>query len=301
MPGIKATVERRPNDSLLVTNLEVSSEYKSISKSSVNKPGFYSVKYARGEAKTSYRRNGRISSADGRIVVIPDGAYETVQEAAKGVYGRFSETAGRAAITTGEFDMLYSPAGRGFGSSLLREYDPRSISDAYAFASLCAKAMENSLQQKNVFWFSEFGGSAIFTQSMQILARKNITFQKTGHVAYMHRPSTDPVMALQLTKKLGFKVDKQFAKTIGFSSARMMIAKASRARDKKDIYSWKDYASELGNGGLGGVAVAGAGITVAGLFVSSPALGSALATAGTAAGLIGGGQLLWTKAKKLWS
>ena len=58
----------------------------------------------------------------------------------------------------------------------------------------------------------------------------------------------------------------------------------------------KDYASGLANGGLCVVAVASAAITAESLFTRPSVV---LTTAGKTVGLIGGGQLLWTKAKKL--
>ena len=69
-----------------------------------------------------------------------------------------------------------------------------------------------------------------------------------------------------------------------------------RARDKNDHYSWSDYAKELGGSGLSGAAVAGAGITLAGL--AAPATAPALAATGTAIGLLGAVQLVWTKVKR---
>jgi len=70
VPGIAATVERRPNDVLTITHIVLSDGYESIEKGSNQKPGVYSVSKETGSVDVRYRKNGRITSEDNRNVVM---------------------------------------------------------------------------------------------------------------------------------------------------------------------------------------------------------------------------------------
>ncbi|HCG78063.1 MAG TPA: hypothetical protein DE015_02490, partial [Oceanospirillales bacterium] len=62
VPGIAAMVERRPNDVLAITRLDLSDEYMAIEKGSRQKPGVYSVTRERDSVEAKYRQNRRIQA-----------------------------------------------------------------------------------------------------------------------------------------------------------------------------------------------------------------------------------------------
>lgn len=116
VPGIKATVERRPNDSLLVTALELSDEYKSIGLRGVGRPGVYTVRKNNNKFEINYKSNGRVSSKDERKVVVADTKYADVDRAAKGAAKNLKAMFGANAALKCEFDLFYSPVGSRLGN-----------------------------------------------------------------------------------------------------------------------------------------------------------------------------------------
>ena len=295
LPGIVATVERRSSDKLIVTALTISDGYKSISKGGA-KPGIYTVSKTSGEPQVKYKTNGRIKAEDGRIVVTTEGSYTSPVDAAQDALRRLDKTAGRTASMQGEFDLVYSPIGKRLGG--MRNYDPGTNTASFAFSANLANAMIQTQNKKHIHWISEYGGSAILTQAMDVVAQKNISFEGQNHSAYMYKPSTDPTQAVRLAHKLGFQIGDDFAKVSGPRVlASTLITKAVRAKNKDDAYSWKNYSADLAKGGMGGVALAGVGLFAATAFTTTAS--PSLVAAGTIASGIGAGQLLWTKAKNL--
>jgi hypothetical protein len=154
--------------------------------------------------------------------------------------------------------------------------------------------MIQSQSKEGVFWISEFGGSALFTQAMQIVAQQNVSLKK--HVAKMYKPRTDPTQAIRLAHKIGFKIGKDFAKAGSVrASLSALTTNALRARNKNDPYGWNDYAKDMATGGMLGIGLAGAGILVASL----PGTAGALGIAGAVTSGIGATHLLWTTSKNL--
>lgn len=289
LPGIKATIERRANDTYVVTALELDPKtYQSISKQQ-DKPGVYEV-YKDGEYKTRYRSNGRISAIDNRVVVICDGSYESPEDAMEDISSKLKSMGAEQAATRGSFDIFYpGKVGRLGG---LRTYDSARNSPSFGAASLLAEAMEKAQNREGVYWISAFGGSAVFSQSMAILVRREVKLGK--HIAKLYKPTTSSSEAVRLAHRLGINMPVEFAKAGGLrATASIMRANAIRATNKHDSYSWKDYASDTAKGGMLGVGLAGAGLFVATLPATSGGLGIAAAiTSG-----VGSAQLLWLTAK----
>jgi len=292
LPGIRATVERRSNDRYVVSKLELSDGYKAINKQ--DKPGIYSVKKstdALNPADIQYRKNGRITARDGRIVVIADGNHESVETAADTGAKCISESLGQKAEHDGEFDLLYSPTGTKLG----RRFDPRFNTEAYAFAGLLANAMINIQNKRNITWLAERGGSAIFTQAMEIVARQNISFREQNHLAHLYKPTTNPVHTVKLTQALGIGLGKNFITLGGFQprvAATSLIANALRVKNKQDKYSLKEYGADLAKGAMDGVAVGGVLTLGASLALpGAPAIGAV----GTTLSCLGALHLLYKK------
>lgn len=290
VPGIKATIERRPNDTYMVTALELDpTTYQSISKEQ-DRPGVYEVYKNAKEYKIEYRSNGRISAIDNRVVVICDGSYGTPKNAMKDIISRLNSMGAEQAATRGSFDIFYPGKVGPLGG--LRTYDSARNSPSFGAASLLADAMEKAQNREGIYWISAFGGSAVFSQSMEILVRQEVKLDK--HVAKLYKPTTSSSEAVRLAHRLGINMPVEFAKAGGLPAiASVMRANAIRAMSKHDSYSWKDYASDTAKGGMLGVGLAGAGLFVATLPATSGGLGVAAAiTSG-----VGSAQLLWLTAK----
>lgn len=296
VPGIRATVERRANDTLVITELwlDPNESYMAIQRGSTQKPGVYEVNRLDGKVNIKYKNNGRILAKDARRVVVADTKYTDPLDAAKAANACLKDLFGKGADLVGDFDLFYSPVGSSLGG--MRSYNPLILTKSYAFAGLLADAMERSIKQRGVEWGSILGGSVVLTQGLHALAHKNLSFKGQNHVVKMYMPPTDPVPTLAAARQLGMLADKDMAKGNGNirASVSSLITNARRARDKSDHYTWQDYAKDLSNGSAGALGAVGAMSFSAGLVISSPAL----ATAGTVASAAGAIQFACNAVKK---
>jgi len=297
LPGIRATVERRSNDRYVVSKLELSDGYKAIG-SDDDKPGIYSITQSSDGAQTkilsNYRKNGQITAKDGRIVVIADMNHGGVENAARTGKKCIEEALGSLGEHAREFDLFYSPARTRIG---FRQFDPRSIANGYTFSSLLARAMDHAQNKKDVVWLAERGGSAIFTQAMEIAERNNVSFKGMNHLAHLYKPATSPVRAAKLAHALNFKMGKNFVTLGGFQpvvAAQSLIANRLRVQNPNDSYSLKDYGKDIAKGALDGVAVGG--VAALGASLALPGV-PAIGTVGTTLSCIGAIHLLYKKAK----
>lgn len=170
VPGIKATIERRPNDTYMVTALELDpTTYQKITKD--NRPGVYAVSKEQDGYKVNYRSNGRITPEDNRLVVVCGGVYESVENATVDIKRKLKNMGVGMGAARGSFDIFF-PGSIGLLGGM-RAYNPAKNNQSYAAASLLANAMQLA-QNKSVHWLAAFDGSAVFSQSMEILARQKI-------------------------------------------------------------------------------------------------------------------------------
>ncbi len=288
VPGIMATVERRANDTLVVTDLQLSDGYDSIERGSREKPGVYQVSTQDSSIKFEYKSNGRITPKDDRNVVVADTGYPSPRKAAENTLKRLETLFNSDAALKSDFDMFYSPAGSRLGG--MWNYNPLVLKEGYGFAGLLADAMEQAKNHKGVVWASDRSGSVVLTQALQILANKNVSFGEQKHIVKMRQPTTSPTPTLAAANKLGMLADKNMAKADGHVRAAIpsLITNARRVRDKKDPYSLSDYGKDLSNGTMGLVGATGALATVSALIVGSPTV----VAVGSAAGLIGASHFL---------
>ena len=287
VPGIRATVERRSNDTLVITELwlDPNKSYESISKTGINRPGVYEASIGSWGVEIKYKTNGRIKAKDYRKVVVADTRHAGPLSAAKAAYADLESMFGGAAALVGEFDLFYSPVGSQLGGML--NYNPIIQNQAYFFGGLLADAIEQSIKQKGVEWTSDLGGSVVLTQSLHALAYKNISFADQKHVVKMYMPTTDPSPIIEDANKLGMLVDKNIAMGNGNMRASIssLLTNANRVCHKSDPYSFEDYLNQLSDRSMGVFGAAGAISFGAGLLISSPVLTTA-GTVASAAGVI---------------
>ena len=290
VPGIKATIERRSNDTYTVTSLELDpTTYQQITKQ--DRPGVYAVsKQPNGRYQTDYRSNGRVTAEDNRVVVICDGNYKNSTTAAADISTKLKSMGAEQAAALGSFDIFYPGKVGNLGG--FRTYESTKNTQSFGAANLLANAMESSRGRKGVYWLAAFGGSAVLSQSMEILVRQNIKLDK--HLAKLYKPTTSSTQAVRFAQQLGMKLPIEFSKAGGIrASASVMRANAIRAMSKDDPYTWANYANDTARGGMLGVGLVGAALFVATLPATSGGLGIAAAiTSGT-----GSAQLLWLTAK----
>ncbi|TVZ38953.1 hypothetical protein P886_3339 [Alteromonadaceae bacterium 2753L.S.0a.02] len=289
VPGIMATVERRPNDTLVVTGLVLSDAYKSLAKNSSEKPGIYQISGDPARPDVKYKSNGRITPKDERKVVIADTKYTDPLEGARSAVKNLEKMFGRQAALKCDFDLFYSPVGSSLGG--MRNYNPIVHKEAYAYAGLLADAVEKSNNLKGVEWTSQGSGSVVLTQALEVLTHKNISFLEQNHVITMYKPTTDPSITLLAANKLGMKADKKLIGGNFRANVTSIISNVARARDSKDPYNWKDYKNDLLDGSMTTVgattSATGAIATGAGLLLAGTAAGPVIASVGAVTGIVG--------------
>ena len=297
VPGIVATVERRPDDVLAITRLDLSDEYKSIARGSEQKPGVYSVTKDGSGIIVRYRNNHRITAKENRDVVISNTNYESPLKAAREAVKKSNELFGSSAALRCDFDLFYSP----LGSKLkgMRNYNAVAVSKTYGFAGLLADAMEQSKNKKGVVWASERGGSVVLTQALTTLVAKNISFKDEKHIVKMCWATSDPRPAFQAATQMGMLADKNLLRSNSHIKAALSatIGNAQRAADKNDPYNWDDYSRELANGTMATNTVIGIGALAGGVATGSPLL----ATIGTITGSVGALQFAYNSLKERMS
>lgn len=289
VPGFKATVERRSNGNLVVTEFKPDGGYEGITRRSREKPGVYQVRNVPGKLpRLEYKRNGRISPENGRNVIVADTRYSTPLVAATEAGLSLKKTTSKHVTEIGVFDIFYSPVKNKLGG--MRSYTPEVHTSGYLFAGLLADAIERSQKQTGVTWISEQSGSVILTQALQALALKKLSFEKGRHRVCMHNPTISPVPALRAISDLKMVADSDLAKGDGHARAVIgsLLTNASRAQNRDDHYTWGDYFNDLSGGTMAALSVAGATSFAAGAFGSS-----ALITVGAVCSTAGALEITW--------
>ena len=295
VPGIAATVERRANDSLVVTRLVLSDEYESIARGSNQKPGVYSVARDENKVRAEYRTNARITSKDERKVVIADPRYPEPNEAAAEAAKRLESLFSSDEALKCDFDLFYSPLGGQLKG--MRNYNPAQAHKTFGFAGLLADAMEQAKNKKGVVWASERAGSTVFTQALMTLAQKNVSFQGQNHIAKMRWAKSNPRPAFTAASQLGMLVDKNMLHSSSHVKASLSAAlgNAGRAKDQNDPYNWGDYSKDLANGTMAANTVIGIGALAGSALISAPTAAATLGAVGVVTGTVGALQFALKK------
>ena len=246
LPGIKASLTRKSDDTYIVSQLIVSNGWDELDSVQGEKPGVYHIKVEDlGRYVKKFSTSDTIRANDARAVAIADATYINVETAAKKAvkYLKQSDVVNKADIADGGgFDLIYTPGNKRLGK---RAYDPKSINNPTVSASILAKAMIAAKDQERVAWVSEFGGGVVFTHAMDIVAHQNIKLK--NHYAVMYKPPGHHDDAVRLAHQLGFKLQRKFI-TPGFiSGVDNLKSRHRRASNSKDsAYTkgnfWKDVS-----------------------------------------------------------
>lgn len=216
------------------------------------------------EWRASYVRNGQVDSQAGRLVAVADSSYESANEAANysipGALTFFGNNT--SAVRQGGCDLHFTPGPKQLGG--LFRYDSLSIDSCRSSAVHLAATMEAARDIKSVAWVADFGGSAVLTQAMQILADKGVSLE--GHTLYLHRPRTSPAKALKLAHQLKLSLNKKFANTgLNPRGALSQFSVAGvRMNNSSDPYGRDQHAMAWFKGAVAVSTPVGIGATFAG-------------------------------------
>lgn len=269
LPGIRADLERRSNDTYKIMHLELDASYDNPSKTEV-KPGFYECESKNDDISVKFRSNKNITAEEGRTVIICSSKYDSPEEAALQVLARLEDIAGDAVHSRGKFDIYFAP--QESAPAGMRRFRVEKNTQATIHSSILSKAMDIAKKKESVFWASIDNGSAILTQSIETLYRRQVSFSTAKHNLRFINPTTDPRSAINHAKQMGLKIHP--TKTVQSGSIRVMLACAMslrrRAMDNSDPYTLKQLGTDTAQGTLTCVATVGVGLFVAGLTTTNP-------------------------------
>ncbi|MBN8430435.1 hypothetical protein JF535_06150 [Microbulbifer salipaludis] len=262
LPGLKATVERWPNDQYCITELVLDDHYYDLTApgQEETRMGLYRASSDLGQNlwKASYVKDSKILPQRGRLVAIADAKFSSADDAIEETMPRTAKHlgVGAAHVRDSGADLHFTPGRKPLGGGLLC-YNPLNVEKSRASALLLATTMASARDVEGVVWAADFGGSAVLTQAMQILADKGLSLK--GHTVYFHKPRTSPAKSLRLAHKLQMNLNERIADTgLSLRGAISQLSVADvRLKNKNDPYSKGYHAEAWLNGGLKVAAPAG--------------------------------------------
>ncbi len=298
LPGCMATFERRTNDEYYMTGLDIDATYKNAEAN--QRTGLYKVAEVGPNIEATIYKNGKsdfaIGSNESRHVVVSSSQHEEANEAAKDCKGVVDKL-----IKAGSdlFDMHYTH-GQGKVGGLLpygEASNPTTIRKLNGSAILLARTMAHAKNHKKMVWVSEYGGSAVLTQALKILADQNIKLD--GHKILSVNPTTSPNQMMELAYKLGMEPGRDPVSAKAFNiTANSDLVKLVKLRKttKEDAYQGIDYRTDLrkalvrkwGPTTVVGTIAGMAGFSIAGVLGASfPALAMAVGVISKTTAIVG--------------
>jgi hypothetical protein len=305
LPGCRATVERLPNDSYWIVSLAMDAAYFELNNQNTM-TGLYRAEKVKSNWMVDYLKNGQIVPDSGkvvrqRIVGIADTVYEDAEIAANEMASLISKAPGAGGKFFKNFDLHFT-GGEGKSLGGLKNYslacNPLSNESIHGSALMLATTMYAAKDIKGVSWVSEFGGSAVFTQAMKILADQQVKLE--DHTAFLYRPNTNVEEAASLAHKIGLDLDRKFVFTtagdfMGNRNQVGMIFKRFKAEKNYRVGNMCWDLVAQGKNVQGGVGMATLAIGSAGVAMTAPTwpiLASIGAVLGVTVGVLKAGDSL---------
>ncbi|SFC21317.1 hypothetical protein SAMN05660479_01388 [Microbulbifer thermotolerans] len=297
LPGCRVTAEKRPDGSYRVLYMQADLNYSELMEKA-EKPGLYEVSKLDKRWLARWKKKGKIKEREDRLVAISDSGYKNPDIAASRSASRVAEapfSGGGFRVEKNGFDMHYTPGKKRIGGRINYRDAVRPLDNAtlHESALLLAKTMYDARKIKGVGWIAEFGGSAVLTQALKILADRGVRLE--NHTAFLVRPRTSPNEAVKAAHAVGLKLDRKFSKThmldyIGNRDQLELIINRWRNENEKN-YKWLQAITDMvehGKSLQGAGAFMGSLAAVAGLSASAPAPAAAAAFLTALGAAVGG-------------
>ena len=293
LPGCKVTVEKLPNDEFKILHFDADLNFSELQKEAA-KPALYRAGQRSGDWSTKLLETGKITEKPDRLIAISDRKRDDPDGAAMEISEYLSDvpfSGGSLKVNSNGFDLHYTPGQKKIGGMVNYKaaIKPIEINSLNESSYLLAKSMYEARNIPGVGWISEFGGSAILTQAMKILADRGIKLD--NHTAFLYRPMTSPNEAVKVANQLGMKLDRKFTYTkpldvIGNRDQLELIA--NRVKSSSDTYSLKNAPWDIATYGGKLQGASTTALTIAGistLGISNPQAVAFLAAVGSVAAL----------------
>ncbi len=217
LPGVTATFEALTNGSFKLMSLKIdpgNPNYFQGQRAQRN-PGLWRVKRETEFGsdsdywKATFVRNGQLfKKHQDRYVVISDLSFSEVDEAARYASASLQgiNSTVRDLIERRGFDMHFTPGNQRADGLVNSKQAINRVTPAAMIrdsAQVLAHTMYLARNNDNIQWFSDWDGSKVLTQAMQMLVNQNVKLDK--HTILMNHPTSRPSQALRLGEALGLK------------------------------------------------------------------------------------------------
>lgn len=318
LPGCRVTAEKLPDDSYKLLHFQADLSYGELIEKG-QAPGLYDATFNEGRWIARQRKNGEPDKRPQRVVAVGDSAYSRPGDAVKSVADSLSGSGPIANVSGGArsikssapgggFDLHFTPGNKPIGGVIRYRSAINPLGDErlHESALLLARSMYMAKDVQDVRWISEFGGSGVLTQALQILAERDVKLN--GHTAFLYRPSTSPHEALKAMHRVkGLELDRKIkdSNALDYIGNRDNLGIVKERRLKEEgSYTLLHRATDTVCAGItvhNAVGFVAGAAGLAGLAVSAPAVGSFLAALGAAAGVAGTAGKLGKQALKAWA
>ncbi|MFD1217126.1 hypothetical protein [Microbulbifer celer] len=303
-PGCKVTAEKLSSDAFRVLCFEADLQYGELIKQA-QKPGLFRAEKRGDDWKTSPQKKQTVSSERNRSVAISDSGYDGPDDAAESASQGLAAspfTGGGAVVNADGFDMHYTPGEKRIGG--LRNYReairPLQMEKLHDSAQLLARSMYQARDIQGVSWIAEYGGSAVLTQALRMLADQNIKLQK--HKVFLYEPTTPPSQVIKAAQAVELTLDRKFSKANALNivgNRGQLAVIANRVRNEREVdYKLRKASADLvahGKSLQGFGSFAGTLAATTGLSMTAPAAAGAFLTALGAAAAVAGKGVLFAK------
>ncbi|WOX06788.1 hypothetical protein [Microbulbifer pacificus] len=312
LPGCRVTAEKLADDSYQLLHFQADLGYGQLIKEG-KAPGLYEVRKNRNIWQSKPRSYGTLKNEKHRVLAVSDSGYDTLDVAANSVApnlsgGAVSEVSGGGVtLDTNGFDMHFTPGEARIGG--LKNYrkaiNPLKDENLHESALLLARTIYMARKVQDVRIISEFGGSAVLTQALRILADRKVTLE--DHTVFLVRPTTSPHEAIKAAHGvMGLKLQRNFNETgmldyIGNRDQLELIQ--ARRRHEHKSYTYLHAATDVvltGKSLQGAIGFIAGAAALVGLSISAPATGAFLAALGAAAGKVAAASKLGDIAMQAW-
>ena len=217
LPGCKVTVEKHSSDVYKIVYFEADAGYAELH-ARENSPGIYIAKHIKdGVWRADKASKGAIKPEKGRLVAVSDSGYASAGSASNAAGPRlasshYSSEVGESVLRNTGFDLHFTPGHRKIGglTNFRDARKPLEKSDIHSSAILLANAMFLSRKVEGVTWIAEYGGSAVLTQAMKILADKGFKLKK--HRIFLYQPKTSQTEVLSAAHSLGVTLNRKISR-----------------------------------------------------------------------------------------
>jgi hypothetical protein len=280
LPGIRATLEDCADGTFTLQTLQADLAYLQGQKDQ-SKPGLWRVRLIGDSLTTELQADGAVQRKEGRPVVIADGAADTPETIALRAQGDLEKTDStlKMTVTHSGFDLHHTPGTSIIGLKPARKALSTDLDKEIIESSiLLANTMYRAKSVPGVTWFADWGGSAILTRALQILAQEKLAvFDK--HRIILNRPTSNSSQAERLAKTLnmGF-IEKRTGITPREIVGNHLHADVSaKGVGQTALLGLSGASAALGFAGAAPTMVGAVGLTGALYFVGTTLMASAKA------------------------